>query len=340
MRALNRILLLVLLLVGTLPGSAVAKTQRPLVLHPTWHRVTASNNVEVLTTGRYAYIGATRSGLLIDVQIGRRVNLTPPTGYYVGVPGNGPSLGGSWVMATCDSYAVCESSPTYQLYSIPAGTWTPLQQPDLSTAGGYGWVPDAIGGDWIEWTGSCGYHCGPTTFAFQSIQTGQVDGQPPDWKASGTEVPDLNSPALTHVLCAPLTVPHGFTDPTTGQTLPGTIVFSGSFAVAQQWSAANLNLYTYLERCGSSLHELLTPRLSGGSDQFAINQDAVVWGGYQGGPVHGVFLKNLRKFTIPIPKRLGSTLQGGSIFLTSRTMYLESGSGQVMAATSPKPPKR
>jgi hypothetical protein len=339
MRALGRILFLVAVLVGALLASAAAKPQGAVVLHPRWHRVMASNNVEVLTSGRYAYIGATRSGLLIDEQTGLRVNLTPPPGYYTGVPGNGLPLGGSWVMATCDSYAMCESSPTYQLYNIPARTWTPLSQPDLSTTGGYGWVPAAIGGYWIEWTGNCGYHCGPTTYAFQNIQTGEVDGQPPDWKPGGTEIPDLNSSTLTQALCAPLTVPRGFTDPSTGQTLPGTIVLYQRFAVAQQWSAANLNLYTYLERCGSSLHELLTPQLSS-SNQFAINQDAAIWVGYPGGPVHGVFLRTLRKFTIPFPKRFGSTLQGGSIFLTSRTMYLESGSGQVMAATSPKPPKR
>jgi hypothetical protein len=318
------------------------KPKRPTitVLHSSWHVVAPSGVQSVAVSGQYVFIAVgpvgAPSDLLIDEQTGQRVNLTPPPGYYIAANVDGAPLGGSWVMATCDSYANCESSPTYQLYNIPAQTWTPLPLPDLSTAGGYAWGPFAFGDYWIEWTGGCGYHCGPPRWAFQNIQTGQVAGQGPVWQPGGTVIPDLNSPTLTQALCAPLTVPSGFPDPTTLQPLPGTLVLNGRFAVAQQWSADNSNLYTYLGRCGSTLHELLTPELSSTNNQFAITQDAVVWLGGENGPVHGMFLPSLRKFTIPIPPSAGLGPWGRYVFLTSRSLYVESGNGRVIATASPR----
>jgi hypothetical protein len=92
-------------------------------------------------------------------------------------------------------------------------------------------------------------------------------------EARGTEIPDLNSAMLSSVLCDPTRVPAGFTDPSAGQTLSGTLTLLGRFAVAQQWSPGNLNLDTYLERCGSRLHRAIDPN----GWPLAANSRLVVW---------------------------------------------------------------
>jgi len=319
MRVLVRILVLMAVLLGTLVGSATAKRHGPLVLHPKWHRVAGSKNVEVLTSGRYAYIGGsgavgsgTGSGVLIDELTGKRVNVAIPAGCFL--DSNSSPIGGSWLVATCN---VGQPAAPYELYSIPAGTWTPFTpnvkqmfafNADCKTGDPQcGASVAAIANQWIEFLVTCGYHCGPTTFAFQNLQTGQVDDQPPDWKPGGTEIPNLNSPILTQHLCKPLKVPDGFTDPTTNQTLPGTISFYGRFVVAQQWSPGNLNIHTYLARCGSGLHKLIDPN----DWPLAGNAHAIIWTlGFanptpgrspQALPVQGLFLPTLRRFTITTP---------------------------------------
>ncbi len=328
------------------------KPTRPttLVLHPRWH-VVAKHGVEsVLGSGHYVFIGGDAgSGALIDEETGKRLTLVPPTGCYFD-NANSAALGGSWIVATCNPPP---PGPRYlyELYSIPNATWTPFT-PDVhqmfaSNADCKTGDPQcsasyfAVGNNWIEFQITCGYHCGPTTFAFQNIQSGQVVGQPPGWQPGGTEIPDLNSPILTRTLCAPLTVPSGSTD--TNQTLPGTILLSGRFAVAQQWSPYNLNLYTYLERCGSTLHELLTPELSSRAGQFAINQHALIWVG-GGGSVHGLFLPSLRRFRFRIPQQAAlycfdmTPVCIGTLTLTSRTLYLLTNVGQLWTTNIPLHP--
>jgi hypothetical protein len=226
-------------------AGAQAEAPTTVVLHPKWHVVAPSGVEQVLVSGRYAYIGgAAGSGVLIDEQTGRRVTLAPPTGCYFDA--NSAPLGGSWVVATCNPPP---PGPRYlyEHYSIPTATWTPFipgvqrmfafnadcRSGDPQCGASY----TAIGDQWIGFQITCGYHCGPTTFAFQNIQTGQVDDQPTDWRPGGTKIPDLNSPTGIQTLCDPLEVPVGLIDPL------GHLVRVGT------------------ARCRSSTHEL-PPRLT------------------------------------------------------------------------------
>jgi hypothetical protein len=168
----------------------------------------------VVVSGRHAFIGQRpTSGTLIDEQTGKRTVLSAPAGCsftYFGF-GETAALGAPWVVAACNPPRL------YQLYNIPARAWTPLSSDpsrlfafnadcktgDPECVASY----TAVGTRWIEFRIICGDHCGQaTTYAFQNIQTGQVRDQPPDWKPGGTEIPDLNSPALTRKLCRPLRV--------------------------------------------------------------------------------------------------------------------------------------
>jgi len=302
---------LVVLAAGSVARATVLKHKpnRPttVVLRPKWHVVAPSGVERVLVSGRYVYIGGdTGSGVLIDEQTGKRVTLAPPTGCYFD-NANSAALGGSWVVATCNPPP---PGPRYlyELYNIPNATWTRFS-PDVQQM--FAFDADcktgdpqcsasytAIGKEWIEFQIACGYHCGPTTLAFQNIQSGQVDDQPADWRPGGTEIPDLNSPTLTRTLCKPLDVPGGFTDPATGQTLPGTIVFYGRFVVAQQVNGDNYYSSTYLEQCGSSLHALIDPNRW----PLAANPHAVVWttNGISS-KVDGLFLPSRRRLVFRAP---------------------------------------
>lgn len=336
---------LLVLAVGS-AGRATALRHRPkrpttVVLHPKWHVVAPRGVEQVLVSGRYAYIGGDAgSGALIDEQTGKRVTLAPPTGCYFDNANSAP-LGGSWVVATCNPPP---PGPLFELYSIRSRTWTPFS-PDTKqmfafNAGCKGGDPQcgasysAIGDRWIEFEITCGYHCGPTTFAFQNIRSGQVNDQPRDWKPGGTEIPDLNSPTLTRVLCRPLRLPAGFTDPTTSQTLPGTLVFYGQFAIAQQWSAGNLNLYTYLERCGSRLRRRIDPN----GWPFTANTHLVVWmtAGPAGPhrPLDGLFLPTLRRVRVTLPSI------PSRVALSAKHIYVITSTGRLYQATAPAAPKR
>jgi len=329
-------------------GRATALRHKPnwpttVVLHPKWH-VAAPRGVEqVLVSGRYAYIGGdSGSGALINERTGKHVVLAPPMGCYFD-NANSAALGGSWVVATCNPPP---PGPRYlyELYSIPDRTWTPFR-PDVEQM--FDFNADcktgdpqcsasyvAVGDQWIKFEIACGYHCGPTTFAFQNIRTGQVDDEPADWRPGGSEIPDLNSPALTRTLCKPLKVPAGFTDTSTYQTLPGTIVLYGRFAVAQQWSSGNLNLYTYLERCGSRLRRQIDPN----GWPFSASTHLVVW--MTAGPagphraLDGLFLPTLRRVRITLPSI------PWRVVLSAKHIYVITSTGRLYQATAPAAPKR
>jgi hypothetical protein len=337
----------VLALVVTAAGSVARarvlrhnpKRPNAVVLRPRWRVIAPSGVGRVLVSGRYVFIGKpTGSSVVSDEQTGKRVVLTPPAGCYLD-NFNSAALGGSWVVATCNPPP---PGPRYlyELYSIPDGTWTPFtpnvkqmfafnadcKTGDPTCSASY----TAIGAHWIEFQISCGYHCGPTTFGFQNIKTGQVDDQPPDWKPGGTEIPDLNSPTLTRKLCKPLMVPRGFSDPTAGN-MPGTIVLDGPFAVAQQWSTDNLSLSTYLERCASGLRKSIDPN----GWPIVANASAAIWmTGYRDPALHGLFLPTLHRFTFT---RAPTTALAA---LSAKHLYAVTPNGGLYAASAPAPPKR
>lgn len=301
------------------------KPPATLVLHPRFHQV-ATNVAQFATDGRYVVIAQANRTTLIDDQTGKRwaLGFPPQCGFGVGV-------GGGRVLTA----GVGPSNPLYELYSIAARTWTPV--PPAPNAIG----EVALGADWIEYyhqtPATCTEHC-VYEYAFGNIATGQTRTLPA-WKPGGTTIPDLNSAVLTAKLCSPLRVPQGFaTDLTPSGLAPDPLTFAGSFATGEEWFVqhGSSQLRLLLERCGSRLHQALTSRISSSSSQFAINHHAVIWANYNGGPVHGVFLPSLRKFTIKRP--LGATGPVG-VFLTPRALYLDSGAGLVVAAAAPSPPK-
>jgi hypothetical protein len=121
---------------------------------------------------------------VIDEQTKHAVGLTPPAGCSFldwGPRPGGGLLGGSWVVATCNS-----SSDEPRLYSIPNASWarfTPdtAQMCALNPDCGTVYPPSqcsaeyiAIGNQWIEFWFACGYHTGTVTDSLQQIRSGQV----------------------------------------------------------------------------------------------------------------------------------------------------------------------
>jgi hypothetical protein len=323
------------------------KRSMTLVLHPKWHVVARSGVVGVLGNGRYVFVEeAAGSGVLIDEQTEKPVVLTPPAGCGFDVF-NSRAFGGSWVVATCN---LLSGATRYELYSIPRGTWTPVR-PDLERLFASGPCASgdpqceasyiAIGSRWIEFQVTCGYHCGPTTFGFQNIQSGRVHGQPSGWKPGGTEIPDLNSPTLTRTLCKPFRVPNGFSDSYSGPA-PGTIDFYGRFAVAFDWylrSDGYVDQRYVLERCGSHLHQVLLGSVPGGFP-LAINSYAVIWPdlGLANSTIHGAFLPSGHRFKIrnvPISRPPPALKEVQQVVLTQRTLYVLDWSGRLYAAARP-----
>lgn len=304
-----------------------------MVLHPRFHEVATkiSSVSGFASDARYAVVDSAAGGMwLIDDQTGRRTRLTPPT--LCG--GYGDLVGGGWVLTSCVGYG---DSP-YQLYSIATGTWTVV-----NSSGG---LPVAIGSDWIEFYGptelGCTEHCG-YQYRFENIASGQLQTLP-TWVPGATTIPDLNSPGLAALLCSPLHVPQGFPEEDTAVTdAPDPLIFAGVLAVGIQWyQPGDWQPRLVLERCGSRLHRVVTNQISSANaPQFAINNHALVW--LSDGTIDGVFLPSLQKFTI-VGGAGPSTGPGPvlppapyGVFLTSRTLYVETENGAVVAAASPIP---
>jgi hypothetical protein len=204
-----------------------------------------------------------------------------------------------------------------------------------------------IGTHWIEFVITCGYHCAPTTYAFQDLDTGQVVGEPAGWKAGGSAIPDLDSPGLTRKLCKGVTVPSGFPDPEDpGFFPPGDLALAGPFAVGVDWyharSGAVEDRYL-LQRCGSKLRQTLATGIPSGY-RPGVDSTAVAWWGYgsEGVAIHGVFLPSRKAFTIR-NLLLNSTPATGPfappIVLSRRDIYALDPSGTLYVAAAPRQPR-
>jgi len=181
---------------------------------------------------------------------------------------------------------------------------------------------------------------------FQNIRTGQVHRPPRGWKPDGTEIPDLDSPTLTHTLCKPLRVPNGFSDPSSGPT-PGAIDSYGQFAVAFDWYRTNdrgIDQRYVLQRCGTHLHQVLLDSVPGGFP-LSINGHAVVWPdlGLYNTMIHGVFLPSRDPFKItnvPVRRPPAPYKAVQQVVLTQRMLYALDWDGRLYAATRPLRPTR
>jgi hypothetical protein len=346
MRALRRSVLVFLGLAVATSGTAVRaeviahepKPLAPMVLHPKWHLLAPGGIDLVAVSGRYVYIGrSTGSASLIDEQTKHAVRLTPPAGcsFEAETPRSG-ALGGSWVVATCNS-----DSDELRLYSIPKANWTRFTpdtaqmcalNPDCGTV----YPPSqcsaeyiAIGNQWIEFWFACGYHTGTVTDALEQIRSGQVivaaAGAAGGLQGGGTEILDLNSPTGTRSLCSPLQAP-----------TYGTIVPDGRFAVAE----SNLDENVFLEQCGSHSRTMI------GRGIFSVNSRAVLMSvGSTSNEINGQFLPSRRRFRFRLPRQVASLCARELPFvciqdlkLTNHTVYLLTDRLQLWTASSPALP--
>jgi hypothetical protein len=137
------------------------------------------------------------------------------------------------------------------------------------------------------------------TFLFQNIVSGAVRRDP----SSSRVVPDLDSPALARRVCAPVRVPSN-----------GTLAFQGRFVLVTHYQGN-----TFLQKCGTRLHELAGSSVSDPS----IGAGAVIYDTGPHGPLHGISLPGLKRFTIALPRGaddvIGSDLSLDHIYVEAET---------------------
>jgi hypothetical protein len=245
-----------------------------------------------MTVGRYTIFatGTTGSaGVVFDEQTRARTTVVLPSG--CAAPLSAPIAGGSWLVEYC-------TKSTVDVYSLAAKTWRTLAIPAacLDTRGAE-CLPDTVGSDWIEYD-ETSVRLGDV-LVFQNITNGQARANPAD----ATTVPDLNSPELADHLCSPVRRP-----------AKGTITPDGQFAIVTGPTG------TFLERCGTRLHLALD-----NGPFLTITARALYWLAGPHGPINGILLPSLRRFTIPGPP-------GDLIYMSvsDRHLYVE-------AAAPPSP---
>jgi hypothetical protein len=281
----------------------------------------------VLVSGQYAFVpGTLGTGKLLNDRSGRRTSIVSPAGCYpaaIGVP---------WLLFSCQGAA--------DLYSLATGVWRPVPSVSgpLLPGGGISVGPVAVGSSWIELgpTGCGPDACGSPTYAFESVQSGQVATDP----TSSTTFADLNSPALARKLCSPLRVPKVTVgieeDVYRWAAQPGTITFYGSSVMANGlFSDGSTGLF--LERCGSHLHRFISDDIHD-PPNVAANPHLVIWQ-TRADQLRGLRLPSLRPFVIPMPAAVHSGPNAGSLLytfdLSSRTLYVVNEYGQLWTATTP-----
>jgi hypothetical protein len=281
-------------------------------------------NSERYVFARSGFTGSAISrGVLIDDRTDKRRELMFP-------PGCAPEAMGAGALALfCDSGL----TGTQRIYDITTGqtrVFTPapsLDQPDGVC--GAGAVPGspiatvvALGTRWAGLDAGSPDARSFDRFVFQNRQTGQVLCDP-----AGAHVTiDLNSAALTGKACAPLTRPV-LRRPLGGQGAGSLTALGDGFELA---AGAN----SYLERCGTRLHEFLTSNRYQASSPVGIqcpavacsppaNSHVIVWPGR--GRILGVWLPSRQRFTISVPDSVdpshGTDAQY-EVGLTARHLYL------------------
>jgi hypothetical protein len=243
------------------------------------------------------------------------------------------ALGPPWVLMNCPQASDPSGPYDLELYSLADGT---RQTVTLSPGMPYCSSPPidsevscsavAVGAYWIEWVASS-YHHAPTEVYFQSVQTGELRGDP----TNATTFADLNSPALAHPTCPGVQViPNPSDTVFEGGTAWGSLTPYGQFALAIGADGA------FLERCGRHMRRLLT---SGSTDYSPESSgSAIVWQAAPG-RLTGLFLPSLQTFTIPLPSAVVASQagygQGFALALTSGALYLHESGGTLWRTASP-----
>lgn len=243
-------------------------TDQP-VAHLHW-RIVGHQGVSI--DGAYTMLwgrGPIVLGTLLNERTGRRAVVRLPRDCRR--PGGiEETVGGPWLMADCNERYV-------GLYSLAGHRWHNLavrgpcrhRTPSSCPA-------EAIGSRWIEY--DSGTPNRGDVYIFQNIASGAIRRDP----ATRRVIADLDARRLAHHLCARISVPPD-----------GSLEFGGWFALALYESN------TYLERCGTRMHRLLTSSDSASG----IGSDLVVYVTDLRGPIHAISLPSLRRFTIALPRR-------------------------------------
>jgi hypothetical protein len=287
----------------------------------------------VLSDGRYAFAAPAnpaQPGVLFDDLHKRQRTIAQ----------QGCLISGSEIFGGVLSFDCSSSEPGHvRVYLIASREWRQVTvSPQIvSPCGsirycdGGSELVDA-GSDWLEFSDSTcpmGEHCSSRNI-FQNIYTGHVLPDPA--VQGGHKIANLDSPQLAEPVCSPPTVPRGFnifTDPG-----PGILHLDGSFALASSPGPRG-GSRTYLEECGTRLHELLE---TANADQqlgpLAANLHALVWQQTQLN-LHVEFLPSFKRYLVRLPRGLQVI---SALALTATRLYVASQSGKLWVAPFPTGP--
>ena len=366
MRAVGRILSLVLVVFGVLAGSAIARTPSPLVLHLKW-RLVATGPTYVTATDRYAAIVKLSPGLmdrvtLIDEQAHTQRTVAAPNcpwpNYPNSLPADAPMLAGPWLMFGC-------GIKSYQLYDLATGRWVSFAaapQCGYDRALGQGpCIPVNAGSAWVKFLttdGACEEHC-EAHYYLQNIRTGEFKLDPVT--PGGTVVEALNAPSGSRRLCSPLRYPRSFNGSINAWE-PGSLTFYGRFALATgdiRPPEGGIVARYRLHRCGTALDMAIYPipyqpgNFPGSFVPLVASCRALIWIRARDGALVGRFFPTLQQFRLRAPA--GATIRppqtetpGFTLTaLTKRTIYITTvnvkqpyaDANKLWAAPVPQPPR-
>jgi hypothetical protein len=373
--------LIVLLSFGAFFGAASAAGRarsHPLILHPVFHRSVTTGRVNYAWTGRpYVFVATPfgRNGKLVPRQRGIAINeLTGKRRSVLAPDGcdEGDGIGAGQLLFNCGLSGL-------EVYSLSSGSLravavspklvnfeTPCDPANSDLEWECGIEPVGIGADWLEFHKLCGGHCfdtgyPPDTYVFENTRTGEVRADP----SGGTSYADLSSPNLARRLCSPVTVPEVapayFDSAGAPHSAPGSIASDGNFAIATGGridAASGIPFRSYLERCGTRLHQLVGPATGvepdhAPPDQYragwcvapacgpTANSHAVVWepgnearSRCQGLQLNGLYLPDRHRFTLCVPVA-ASLASFSEVVLSSRTLFVLNTKGQLWTASGP-----
>jgi hypothetical protein len=272
----------------------------------------------LVSNQRYALISpftVNAPGVLFDDLAHRRTTVTRPG--CVAAPGT--QITGGVVAFNCSDTTI----PQPELYEIASRSWRSVAL-SATVSDPCGPVPcdmtsrlTGAGSRWLQFIQSnCpqGEHC---SFAnvYQNIQTGAVASDPA--VQGGHWISDLDSPRLARRICSPITTPEGFNIFTAPG--PGGLTFEGRFVLSLSPGPSG-GSRTYLERCGTRLHQLIeSSNAAQTAGPVAISLHAIVWQQSQSG-LDLEFLPSRQRFRLRLPRTADSVVT--DLALTANHLYV------------------